>query len=167
MSEDKLDKKMRQGLQARLDRIWEDTTELRIMRNCIEDELCDDDTDLIDEESKWAEAQHWALGKAMDALVQQKNVINAVMVNPNVFDEADTSDYSSDTVELIDKLKKEASDLTRKLEKLNAFLIDDSKTAKVSEYHIALMKRQECAMFDYHGMLMNRIFDLQGHQHKE
>lgn len=164
MSTNKLDKKMQQGMQARLDRIWEDTTELRIMRDCLENELCD--ANLIDEESKWLKAQHWALGKAMDALVQQKNVINAVMVNPNVFDEADTADYSSDTVELIDKLKKEASDLARKLEKLDAFLIDDSRTAKVSEYHIALMKRQECAMFDYHRELMNRIFDLQGHQHK-
>lgn len=167
-NDNKLDSKLRQGLQARLDRIWEDTTELRIMRNCIENELCDDDTDLIDEEFKWwLKAQHWALGKAMDALVQQKNVINAVMVNPNVFDKADTADHLSDTAEVIEKLKKEDSDLTRRLEKLNAFLNDDNKTARVCEYQLKWMKYQHKLMVEYHRTLMNRIFDLQGHQHKE
>lgn len=67
------DIKRKQAIQDRLDRIWEDTTELSIMRDGLESELCD--ADLIEEKSKWLKAQHWALGKAMDALENQKNVL--------------------------------------------------------------------------------------------
>lgn len=163
-NDNKLDSKMQQDLQRRLDRIWEDEVELRIQRQEIENDLCNVDFNLNNETVKWLKAQHWALGKAMDALKRQENVIDALLVNPNVFDKADTADYLSDTAEVIEKLKKEDSDLTRKLDKVTAFLNDDNKTAKVSKEQIVLLERQECAMLEYHSILMNRIFDLQGHQ---
>lgn len=151
----KLDSKLRQGLQKRLDRIWEDTTELRIMRDCLENELCD--ANLIDEESKWLKAQHWALGKAMDALVQQKTVINAVMINPNVFDEADTLDNT----ELITKLKNEEYELSDKLNKLSTFLLDSDKTTQINDEQLRLLQMQQQAMANYHRILVARIFNLE------
>lgn len=157
MSENKLDNKMQQGLQARLDRIREDTTELRILRNRIENELCDDDTDLIDEKFKWLKAQHWALGKAMDALKKQENVIDALLVNPNAFDEHE----SSDKAELIAKLKEEEADLLDKLDKLSAFLLDDDKVAKINDEQLSLMKMQQATMANYRRILVARIFNLE------
>lgn len=156
--------KLRHEAKVRLDQIWEDEVELRMQRKEIENELCNVDFNLNNEMVNWAKAQHFALGKAMEALKRQENVINAVLVNPNVFDKADTADYLSDTAEVIEKLKKEDSDLTRKLDKVTVFLNDDNKTAKVSKEQIVLLERQECAMLEYHSILMNRIFDLQGHQ---
>lgn len=67
------DIKYKQAIQDRLDRIWEYQTELRILRNRIEDELRDNF--LGEEEANWLKAQHFALGKALDALENQKNVI--------------------------------------------------------------------------------------------
>lgn len=157
MSGDKLDKKMQQGLQARLDRIWEDTTELRIMRNEIENELCDVDFNLNNEAVKWAKAQHFALGKAMDALEKQKNVIKALLVNPNVFDEHE----SSDKAELITKLKDEEAELLDKLNKLSAFLLDSDKTAKINDEQLRLLQMQQQAMANYRRILVARIFNLE------
>lgn len=164
-NDNKLDSKLRQGLQARLDRIWEDTTELRILRDRLEDELRDNV--LSKEKASWLKAQHFALGKTLGALAQQRRTIMTVLDNPNVFDKADTADHSSDTAEVIERLKKEDSDLTRKLEKLDAFLNDDDKTAKVSEYQLELLKYQYKLMVEYRRTLINRIFDLHVHQHKE
>lgn len=65
--------KYKQAIQDRLDRIWEDQTELRILRSRLEDELRDNV--LGKEEANWLKAQHFALGKALDALKNQKNVI--------------------------------------------------------------------------------------------
>lgn len=154
-NDNKLDSELRQGLQKRLDRIWEDATELSIMRDCLENELCD--ANLIDEESKWLKAQHWALGKAMDALVQQKNVINAVMVNPNVFDKADTSDKP----ELITKLRNEEYELSDKLNKLSTFLLDSDKTAQINDEQLRLLQMQQQTMANYHRILVARIFNLE------
>lgn len=147
--------KCKQAMQDRLDRIWEDTTELSIMRDGLESELCD--ADLIDEESKWLKAQRWALGKAMDALENQKNVINAIMVNPHVFDEADTSDKT----ELITKLKDEETDLLDKLDKLSAFLLDSDKVAKLNDDQLSLMRMQQETMANYRRILVARIFNLE------
>ena len=73
------DIKRKQAIQDRLDRIWEDQTELRILRNRLEDELRDNA--LSKEEANWLKAQHFAFGKALDALENQKNVIEG---NKNV-----------------------------------------------------------------------------------
>lgn len=159
----KLDSKLRQGLQKRLERIAENEFELLKQRREIERELYAMEVGRSDEEFKWLKTQHWALGKALGALAKQRRTIMTVLDNPNVFDKADTADHSSDTAEVIEKLKKEDSDLTRKLEKLNAFLNDDNKTAKVCEYQLELMKYQYKLMVEYHHTLMNRIFDLHGH----
>lgn len=67
------DIKYKQAIQDRLDRIWEDQTELHILRDRLEDELRDNT--LGKEEANWIKAQHFALGKALDALENQKNVI--------------------------------------------------------------------------------------------
>lgn len=147
--------KRKQAIQDRLDRIWEDQTELRILRDRLENELCD--ANLTDEESKWLKAQHWALGTAMDALVQQKNVINALMVNPHVFDEADTSDRT----ELITKLKDEETDLLDRLDKLSAFLLDGDKVAKINDDQLSLMRMQQETMANYRRILVARIFNLE------
>lgn len=162
----KLDSKLRQGLQKRLDRIWEDEVELQMQRQEVERELTTIQTMRSDEEFKWLKAQHFALGKALGALAQQRRTIMTVLDNPNVFDKdkADTADHSSDTAEVIKKLKKEDSDLTCKLEKLDAFLNDDNKTAKVCEHQLEWMKYQHKLMVEYHRTLINRIFDLHGHQ---
>lgn len=168
MSEDKLDNKMQQGLQARLDRIWEDEVELQMQRQEVERELTTIQTVRSDEEFKWLKAQHFALGKALGALAQRRRTIMTVLDNPNAFDKdkADTSDHSSDTAEVIERLKKEDSDLTCKLEKLDAFLNDDNKTAKINEYQLDLMKHQYKLMVEYRRTLINRIFDVHVHQHK-
>lgn len=163
----KLDSKLRQGLQRRLDRIWEDEVELRMQRQEVERELTTIQTMRSDEEFKWLKAQHFALGKALGALAQQRRTIMTVLDNPNVFDKADTADHSSDTAEVIERLEKEDSNLARKLEKLDAFLNDGNKTAKVCEHQLELMKYQYKLMVEYRRTLINRLFDLQGHQHKE
>lgn len=157
MSDNKLDSKLRQGLQKRLDRIWEDEVELRIQRQEIENDLCNVDFNLNDEAVKWLKAQHWALGKAMDALEKQKNVINALLVNPNVFDEHE----SSDKTKLITKLKYEEAELLNKLNKLNTFLLDSDKTAKINDEQLGLMQMQQQAMTNYWRILVARIFHLE------
>lgn len=145
----------KQAIQDRLDRIWEDQTELRIQRNRLEDELRDNV--LGKEEANWLKAQHFALGKALDALVQQKNVINAVMVNPNVFDKQE----SLDKTDLITKLKDEEADLLDKLDKLSAFLLDSDKVAKINSDQLSLMKMQQETMANYRRILVARIFNLE------
>lgn len=158
------------GLYARLERIAEEAFELFKQRREIEGWL-DGDTSISfisDLELKWLKAQYHALGEALDALGKQREAIKVVLDDPNVFDKdkADTADHSSDTAEVIERLKKEDADLTCKLEKLDAFLNDDNKTAKVCEYQLEWMKYQHKLMVEYHRTLKNRIFDLQGHQHK-
>lgn len=157
MSDNKLDKKMQQGLQKRLDRIWEDEVELRMQRQEIENELCDVDFNLNNEAVKWLKAQHFALGKALDALKKQENVIDALLVNPNAFDEH----KSSDKAELITKLKDEEAELLDKLNKLNTFLLDDDKTAKINDEQLRLMQMQQQAMTSYRRILVARIFHLE------
>lgn len=154
-----LDSKLRQGLQERLNRIAEDEFELFKQRREIERELETIETSRSNKEFKGLKAQHWALGKAMDALAKQRSAIMAVLDNPNVFDEHG----SSDKTELIDKLKNEEFDVHHKVEKLGAFLIDDNRTAKVSDYQLDLLKHQYEVMVEYHRILMNRIFELRTH----
>ncbi len=156
-NDNKLDSKMQQGLQKRLDRIWEDEVELRIQRQEIENDLCNVDFNLNNETVKWLKAQHWALGKAMDALKKQENVIDALLVNPNAFDEHE----SSDKAELIAKLKEEEADLLDKLDKLSAFLLDDDKVAKINDEQLSLMKMQQETMANYRRILVARIFYLE------
>lgn len=157
MSDNKLDKKMQQGLQKWLDRIWEDKVELRMQRNEIENELCDVDFNLNNEAVKWLKAQHWALGKALDALKKQEDVIDALLVNPNAFDEHE----SSDKVGLITKLKDEEAELLDKLNKLSAFLLDDDKTAKINDEQLRLLQKQQHAMGEYRRILVARIYNLE------
>lgn len=159
-NDNKLDSKLRQGLQKRLDRIWEDEVELRMQRQEVEKELTTTEVGRSDEEFKWLKAQHWALGKAMDALAKQRIAIMAVLDNPNVFDKDD----SSDKTELITKLKDEEFELHHKIEKLDTFLLDDNKTAEVNEYQLELLKHQREIMVEYARTLMNRIFNLQAQQ---
>lgn len=156
----KLDSKLRQGLQRRLDRIWEDEVELRMQRQEVERELTTIQTMRSDEEFKWLKAQHFALGKALGALAQQRRTIMTVLDNPNVFDKADTAD----TAKVIDKLKNEEFDVRHKIDKLDAFLNDDNKMAKINEYQLDLMKHQYKVMVEYQRTLMNRIFDLHAQQ---
>lgn len=156
-NDNKLDSKMQQDLQRRLDRIWEDEVELRIQRQEIENDLCNVDFNLNNETVKWLKAQHWALGKAMDALKRQENVIDALLVNPNAFDEHE----SSDKAELIAKLKDEEAELLNKLNKLSTFLLDSDKTAKINDEQLRLMQMQQQAMANYRRILVARIFHLE------
>lgn len=162
-NDNKLDSELRQGLQKRLERIAENEFELFKKRREIEQELYAMEVGRSDEEFKWLKAQHWALGKAMDALINQRKVIKATLDGLDVFDKREPSD----TAELIKKLKNEEFDLHHKIEKLDTFLLDDNKTAEVDEYQLKMLKHQREIMVEYARTLMNRIFDLQGHQHKE
>lgn len=152
----------KQAIQDRLDRIWEDQTELRIQRNRLEDELRDNV--LGKEEANWLKAQHFALGKALDALENQKNVLEKVSNHSNVSDKNDRSDSLSDTAVVIRELRKDDAELTHKLEKMIAFLTDDDKTTMLSSRLISYIKCREDILLEYHYILMNHIFDLQGHQ---
>ena len=156
-NDNKLDKKMQQGLQKRLDRIWEDEVELRMQRQEIENELCNVDFNLNNEAVKWLKARHWALGKAMDALVRQRRTIMTVLDNPNAFDEHE----SSDKAELITRLKYEEAELLDKLNKLSAFLLDSDKTAKINDEQLRLLQMQQQAMANYRRILVARIFNLE------
>lgn len=150
-------------LHERLERIAEDEFELFKQRREIERWLNGSvPVSLSDEEFKWLKDERYALGKAMDALAKQRNVIKAMLDNSNIFDKHE----ASDTAKLIDKLKNEEFDVRHKIDKLDAFLIDDNKTAKVSEYQLELLKHQYKVMVEYQRTLMNRIFDLHAHQHK-
>ena len=147
-------------LQERLERIAENEFELFKQRREIERWLDGSvPVSLSDEEFKWLKAQHYALGKAMDALANQRNIIKARLDNPNIFNKHEVSD----TAKVIDRLKNEEFDLRHKIDKLDAFLIDN-KTAKINEYQLDLMKHQYKVMVEYQRTIMNRIFDLQGHQ---
>lgn len=138
--------KRKQAIQDRLDRIWEDQTELRILRNRLEDELRDNV--LSKEEANWLKAQHFALGKALDALENQKNVIRRTKM-------------SKDKAELITKLKDEEADLLGNLDKLSAFLLDDDKVAKINDDQLSLMRMQQETMANYRRILVARIFNLE------
>lgn len=156
----KLDSKLRQGLQKRLERIAENEFELLKQRREIERELYAVEVGRSDEEFKWLKAQHFALGTTLGALAQQRRTIMTVLDNPNIFDKHEVSD----TAKVIDKLKNEEFDLRHKIDKLDAFLIDDNKTAKINEYQLDLMKHQYKVMIEYQRTLMNRIFDLHAQQ---
>lgn len=156
------DIKRKQAIQDRLDRIWEDQTELRILRDRLEDELRDNV--LSKEEANWLKAQHFALGKALDALENQKNVIETVADDSRAIDKDYSSDSLSDTAVVIKELRKDDAELTHKLEKMVAFLIDDDKTAMLSSRLITYIKCREDILFEYHYILMNHIFELQGRQ---
>lgn len=138
--------KRKQAIQDRLDRIWEDQTELRILRDRLKDELRDNV--LGKEEANWLKAQHFALGKALDALENQKNVIRRTKM-------------SKDKAELITKLKDEEADLLGNLDKLSAFLLDDDKVAKINDDQLSLMKMQQETMANYRRILVARIFNLE------
>lgn len=156
-NDNKLDSKLRQGLQKRLDRIWEDEVELRIQRQVAERELTTIQTMRSDEEFKWLKAQHFALGKALGALAQQRRAIMTVLDNPNVFDKAGTSNKT----ELITKLKNEEYELSDKLNKLSTFLLDSDKTAQINDEQLRLLQMQQQAMANYHRILVARIFNLE------
>lgn len=156
-NDNKLDSELRQGLQRRLDRIWEDEVELRMQRREIENELTTIEVGRSDEEFKWLKAQHWALGKTLGALAQQKRTIMTTLDNPNAFDEHE----SSDKAELITKLKDEEAELRHKLTKLSVFLLDDDKTAKVDKGQLRLLQKQQHAMGEYRHILVARIFNLE------
>lgn len=156
-NDNKLDEKLQQGLQKRLDRIWEDEVELRMQRQEIENELCNVDFNLNDEAVKWLKAQHWALGKAMDALINQRKVIRATLDGLDVFDKHE----SSDKTKLITKLKYEEAELLDKLNKLSTFLLDDDKTAKINDEQLRLLQMQQQAMANYRRILVARIFNLE------
>lgn len=147
--------KRKWAIQRRLDRIWEDETELRIQRKDIEDELQDEV--LGTEETNWLKARHFALGKALDALKNQKNVIEKISDSSKAINKKELSD----TAFVIKELKKKDATLAHKLDKLSAFLTDDNQTDNVSERLIELLKCQEDMLFEYHYILMNHIFDLQ------
>lgn len=157
MSNNKLDKKLQQGLQARLGRISENEFELFKQRREIERELKTIETSRSNKEFKGLKAQHWALGKAMDALAKQRIAIMTVLDNPNAFDEHE----SSDKAELITKLKDEEADVRHKLTKLSVFLLDDDKTAKVDKGQLRLLQMQQQAMANYRRILVARIFHLE------
>lgn len=166
MSDNKLDNGFVPNLHERLERIAENEFELFKQRREIERWLDGSvPVSLSDEEFKWLKARHYALGKAMDALAKQRNVIKGTLDldSPNVFNEHEASDKA----ELIDKLKNEEFDLHHKIEKLDAFLSDDNKTAKVSEHQLELLKYQYKVMVEYQHILMNRIFDLRTHHKGE
>ena len=156
-NDNKLDSKLRQGLQKRLDRIWEDEVELRIQRQVVERELTTIQTMRSDEEFKWLKAQHFALGKALGALAQQRRAIMTVLDNPNDFDKAGTSNKT----ELITKLKNEEYELSDKLNKLSTFLLDSDKTAQINDEQLRLLQMQQQAMANYHRILVARIFNLE------
>lgn len=161
MSENKLDNGFVPDLHERLERIAEDEFELFKQRREIERWLNGSvPVSLSDKEFKGLKAQHWALGKAMNALAKQRSAIMAVLDNPNVFDKAD----AADTAKVIDKLKNEEFDVRHKIDKLDAFLNDDNKMAKINEYQLDLMKHQYKVMVEYQRTLMNRIFDLHAQQ---
>lgn len=152
------------SLQERLERIAEDEFELLKQRREVARWLNGSvPVSLSDEEFKWLKARYDALGKVMEALVKQRNVIKAILGKPNV----SFNQYSLDTAKLIDKLKNEEFDVHHKVEKLGAFLIDDNRTAKVSDYQLDLLKHQYEVMVEYHRILMNRIFDLRTHHKGE
>lgn len=153
--------KHRWAIQNRLDRIWEDETELRIQRKSIEDEL--QDNVLGTEEANWLKAQHFALGKALDALKNQKNVIETISDSPKSIDKKDLSD----TAFVINELKKRDATLAHKLDKMNAFLTDKDQTDNLSRRIIELLKCQEDMLFEYHYILMDHIFDLQERLYKK
>ena len=154
--------KRKQAIRDRLDRIWEDQTELRILRDRLEDEL--HDSVLSKEEANWLKAQHFALGKALDALENQKNVIETAVDDSKVIDKEDSPDSLSDTAVVIKELRKDDAELTHKLKKMIAFLTDDDKTTMLSSRLISYIKCREDILLEYHYILMNHIFDLQGHQ---
>lgn len=161
MSNNKLGNGFVPDLQERLERIAESEFELFKQRREIERWLDGSvPVSLSDEEFKWLKAQHYALGEAMDALAKQRSVIKAMLDNPNVFDKHEVSD----TAKVIDKLKNEEFDVRHKIDKLDAFLNDDNKTAKINEYQLDLMKHQYKVMVEYQRTLMNRIFDLHAQQ---
>lgn len=161
MSDNKLDNGFVPSLQKRLERIAENEFELFKQRREIERWLNGSvPVSLSDEEFKWLKAQHYALGEAMGALAKQRNVIKAMLDNPNIFDKHE----ASDTAKLIDKLKNEEFDVRHKIDKLDAFLSDDNKTAKVPEHQLELLKYQYKVMVEYQRTLMNRIFDLHAQQ---
>ena len=110
-----------------------------------------------DEEFKWLKAQHFALGKALGALAQQRRAIMTVLDNPNVFDKAGTSNKT----ELITKLKNEEYELSDKLNKLSTFLLDSDKTAQINDEQLRLLQMQQQAMANYHRILVARIFNLE------
>lgn len=156
----KLDSKLRQGLQKRLERIAENEFELLKQRREIERELYAVEVGRSDEEFKWLKAQHWALGKALGALAKQRRTIMTVLDNPNVFD----GHESSDKAELITKLKDEEAELRHKLTKLSVFLLDDDKTAKVDKGQLRLLQKQQHAMGEYRHILVARIYNLEAQQ---
>ena len=143
--------KHRWAIQNRLDRIWEDETELRIQRKSIEDEL--QDNVLGTEETNWLKAQHFALGKALDALENQKNVIETISDSPKTIDKKDLSD----TAVVINELKKRDATLVHKLDKMSAILTDEDQIDNLSRRLIELLKCQEDMLFEYHYILMDPI----------
>lgn len=149
--------KRKWAIQRRLDQIWEDETELRIQRKDIEDELQDEA--LGTEETNWLKARHFALGKALDALKNQKNIIEKISDSPKTINKKELSD----TAFVIRELKKKDATLAHKLDKMSTFLTDENQTDNLSERLIELLKCQEDMLFEYHYILMNHIFDLQEH----
>lgn len=156
-NDNKLDSKLRQGLQKRLERIAENEFSLLEQRREIEQELTTIEVGRSDEEFKWLKAQHFALGKTLGALAQQKRTIMTTLDNPNAFDEHE----SSDKAELITKLKDEEAELLDKLNKLSTFLLGDDKTAKINDEQLRLLQMQQQAMANYRRILVARIYNLE------